>query len=101
MTARKEKSPDVWESVSIRLPPKRVRYFERKAAEAKTYRGTYIASLLLGEEPETWPSLVALAQVIAIHEAVLVSETITAGQLEELRSMILELSRLAHHEALR
>ena len=101
MTARKEKSPDAWESVSIRLPPKRVRYFERRAAEAKTYRGTYIASLLLGEEPEPWPSLAALGLVIAIHDAVLASETITSGQLEELRSMILELSRLAHDEASR
>lgn len=101
MTARKKKSDKAWETVSIRLPPEQVRLFELKAAEAKVARGTYIALRLLGQELEPWPSLAALAHVIAIHEAVLASETITVGQLVELRSIIVELSRLAREEALR
>jgi hypothetical protein len=101
MTARKKKSPDAWESVSIRLPPERVRYFEGKASEANTYRSTYIADLLLGEEPVSWPSLAALGRVIAIHETVQASMTISADQLTELRSILLELAQIAHREVSR
>lgn len=101
MTARKETSPEAWESVSIRLPPQRVRFFEAKAAEANTYRGTYIADLLLGEEPESWPSVAALGYVIAIHDAVMTSRTITVDELDELRSILREFARIAHEEALR
>lgn len=101
MTARKKKSPEAWETVSIRLPPKRVRFFEAKAAEANTYRGTYIADLLLGEEPMSWPSVAALGYVIAIHDAVIASRTITAEQLDELRSILRELAAIAREEASR
>lgn len=101
MTARKKKSPDAWESVSIRLPPEEVRRFEVKAAEANMFRGTYIALRLLEKEPEPWPSLAALAYMIAIHKAVLASTTITAGQLDELRSIVLDLARIARKEVLR
>ncbi|MDR6852681.1 hypothetical protein J2Y54_002201 [Sphingomonas sp. BE123] len=101
MTARKEKSPEARETVSIRLPPKRVRFFEAKAAEASTYRGTYIADLLLGDEPESWPSVAALGYVIAIHNAVMTSRTITAEQLDELRSILREFARIAREEVLR
>lgn len=101
MTARKKKSPDAWESVSIRLPPERVRYFEGKAAEANTYRGTYIADLLIGEEPESWPSLAALGRVIAIYEAVRMNMAISAEQLTELRSILREFAQIAHKEVSR
>ncbi|MFN3727756.1 MAG: hypothetical protein ACK4SZ_15795 [Allosphingosinicella sp.] len=102
MTSRKKgESRDAWESVSIRLPPERVRYFERKAAEANIRRGTYIADLLLGEEPVSWPSLAALARVIAIHETVRASKATSADQLTELRSILLELAEIAHTEVSR
>ena len=101
MTARKEKAPEALETVSIRLPPRRVRFFEAKAAEANTYRGTYIADLLLGEEPVSWPSVAALGYVIAIHDAVMASRTITAEQLDELRSILRELAGIAREEVVR
>lgn len=101
MSAQKKKKLDAWESVSIRLPPAEVRRFEAKAAEANLFRGTYIARRLLENEPEPWPTLAVLAHVIAIHEAVLTSSTISAEQVAELRSIVRDLSRLAREEALR
>lgn len=101
MKAPKKNPQEPTESVSIRLPSREVRRLERQAKAAFMKRGTYLALQLIGEEPEPWPALAALAHVIAIHEAVLARGAVTEEQLQELRSLVREFAKLANWEAVR
>ena len=101
MKSRMKKAMVPTEPVTIRLPSEQVRSIEDKAFAASMDRSPYIAIRMIGEEPESWPALAALSLVIAIHNTVRASKTISAEQLDELQSLLREIAQAAHVEALR
>lgn len=86
MKAPKKDPQEPTESVSIRL--REVRRLVRQAKAAFMKRGTYLALQLIGEEPEPWPALAALAPVIAINHSVRARGAVTNDELQELCSWV-------------
>lgn len=87
--------------VTIRLSPVQVAMFQRKANAACVSRSAYIALRLNGEEPESYPTLAALAHVVAMHETVRTTGLMTRDQLDELRLILGAFAKLARAEVSR
>jgi len=86
------------EPVTIRLHKSHVARLENEAAAAMMSRSAYIQSRLLGDEPQPCSRLAALAHLISIHAVIQRTGAIDAGQLDELRLLVLQLSRSAYDE---
>lgn len=86
-------------TITIRIPKQKIARLKREAAGALMSTSAYLEALLDADEPELCPCLAALARIIAVHQIVEASKTITSDQLRELKLLVLQLAQAAHREA--
>lgn len=98
MSKRSKKSAAT-DTVTIRMATDQIARLDQEAAAALMSRSAYIQARLGSDESESFPTLAALGEIIAIHQIAAKSDTITSEHLAELKRLVLQLTQSAHREA--